>query len=345
MSEKERPSDSKEFELSEFVNDQLVRKLSANEHEALRTIAKIFSIRIGARGNTINLKGAKGAVKKAHELLVHVGELLLKGRDINLPEIRNAALRMSQEIKSKPHDFLIESPLKGKDARVASPRGPGQNAYVEAILKEDLVFGVGPAGTGKTYLAMALAVNELNGGRIKRIILTRPAVEAGEKLGFLPGTMEEKVSPYLRPLYDALFDLVGVNKAEELVAHGVIEVAPLAFMRGRTLNDAFVILDEAQNTTCEQMKMALTRLGFGSKMVVTGDITQMDLGSKQKSGLVDALEVLEKVKGVKVCRLTDRDVVRHPLVQSIVKAYDQKDSSSSSRAFVSKKEQGGQSDH
>lgn len=311
------------LETIEFADDRVVRNLSANDHESLRVIAKTFAIRVGARANSVNLRGPKKSVKKAFELLKHVGQLIEQGKDLSLADIRNAALRMSQEIKSRPHDFLIDSPLKSKSGSgMVRPRGQGQNAYVEAIQRQDLVFGVGPAGTGKTYLAMALAVNELNMGTIKRIILTRPAVEAGEKLGFLPGTMEEKVSPYLRPLYDALFDLAGVEKAEELVAHGVIEVAPLAFMRGRTLNDAFVILDEAQNTTCEQMKMALTRLGFGSKMVVTGDITQIDLGPGQKSGLIDAIAVLSDVKGVTICRLTEKDVVRHPLVQSIVRAYE-----------------------
>ncbi|MCA9506959.1 MAG: PhoH family protein [Myxococcales bacterium] len=234
-------------------------------------------------------------------------------------------MRMMGEIKAKPDDFIAENLYRDTNAREVNPRGPGQRSYVETMKTKDLVFAVGPAGTGKTYLAMTLAVMELKAERIKRIILTRPAVEAGEKLGFLPGNLEEKVSPYLRPLYDALFDLVGTEKAEELVAHGVIEVAPLAFMRGRTLNDAFVILDEAQNTTPEQMKMALTRLGFGSKMVITGDITQIDLAVGQRSGLIEAISILENVSQIGICKLTEKDVVRHPLVQLIVKAYDKKD--------------------
>lgn len=309
----------------EFADEQMIRKLSGIEHETLRTIAKVFSIRVGARGHSINLRGSKKAVKKASELIRHLGDLIIAGREISLGDVRNAAMRLSKEVRSKPKDFLSDHLFKSKGgAHEVGPRGPGQRAYVEAIKRDDLVFAIGPAGTGKTYLAMTLAVMELTNDKISRIILTRPAVEAGEKLGFLPGNLEEKVSPYLRPLYDALFDLVGTEQAEELVAHGVIEVAPLAFMRGRTLNDAFVILDEGQNTTPEQMKMALTRLGFGSKMVVTGDITQIDLPNTQKSGLIDAIEILQDVAGVAVCRMTEKDVVRHPLVQQIVKAYDDK---------------------
>jgi phosphate starvation-inducible PhoH-like protein len=306
----------------EVQNDEIVRKLSGLEHETLRTIAKIFSIRLGARGNVISLVGLKRSVKQAAELIRHLSDLIMEGRDISLGDVRNAALRMSKELKSQPKDFLSDSLYKTKESREISPRGPGQRDYVEALKNHDIVFAVGPAGTGKTYLAMTIAVMELNAERISRIILTRPAVEAGEKLGFLPGNIEEKVSPYLRPLYDALFDLVGVERAEELVAHGIIEVAPLAFMRGRTLNDAFVILDEGQNTTPEQMKMALTRLGFGSKMVITGDITQVDLAAHQRSGLIAAIEILKGVSGVSICRLSEKDVVRHPLVQSIIKAYD-----------------------
>ncbi len=317
----------KDSEVSEQLHfdAQVLRKLSDKEHEILRTIAKVFGIRVGARGEVLNLLGPKKNIKKAAELLTHLGEMVAQGRDVSLGDVRNAGTRMMDEARSKPHDFLSENLYRTPNSREVNPRGPGQSEYVAAMKNNDLVFAVGPAGTGKTYLAMTLAVLELSAERIKRIILTRPAVEAGEKLGFLPGNLEEKVSPYLRPLYDALFDLVGTEKAEELVAHGVIEVAPLAFMRGRTLNDAFVILDEGQNTTPEQMKMALTRLGFGSKMVVTGDITQIDLGIGQKSGLIEAINILENVSGISICKLTEKDVVRHPLVQLIVRAYDAKD--------------------
>lgn len=313
------------------ISDQLtfdskvIQKLSGTEHEILRIIAKIFEIRIGARGETLTLLGPKKNVNKARELLIHLADLVAQGRELSLGDVRNASSRMMAETSPKPADFINQTLYRSDYAREVNPRGPGQTAYVEAMKQLDLVFAVGPAGTGKTYLAMTLAVMELKKERIKRIILTRPAVEAGEKLGFLPGNLEEKVSPYLRPLYDALFDLVGVDKAEALVAQGVIEVAPLAFMRGRTLNDAFVILDEAQNTTPEQMKMALTRLGFGSKMVVTGDVTQIDLGHGQKSGLIEAINILQNVSEIGICKLSEKDVVRHPLVQLIVKAYDAKD--------------------
>jgi phosphate starvation-inducible PhoH-like protein len=308
----------------DLIDQAVVRKLSGVEHQSLKIIAQVFNIRVGARGNVVNLLGPKKAVKKAAELIRHLAGMVEEGRDVSVGDVRNAALRLQKELHAKPKDFLSEHLIKTKTHREITARGPGQRKYIEAIKGNDLVFAVGPAGTGKTFLAMTLAVMELNAQKISRIILTRPAVEAGEKLGFLPGSLEEKVLPFLRPLYDALFELLGVERAEELVAHGVIEVAPLAFMRGRTLNDAFVILDEGQNTTPEQMKMALTRLGFGSKMVVTGDITQIDLAAGQKSGLIDAIQILETVKGLEVCRLTEKDVVRHPLVQSIVKAYDQR---------------------
>ena len=211
------------------------------------------------------------------------------------------------------------------------PKGLAQKRYVDAIREKDIVFGIGPAGTGKTYLAMAVAVRALVDKEVKRIVLARPAVEAGEKLGFLPGTMAEKVNPYLRPLYDALHDMMDFERAEHLVEKGVIEVAPLAFMRGRTLNDAFVILDEAQNSTTEQMKMFLTRLGFNSKAVVTGDVTQIDLPTGQRSGLQEARELLGDIDGIAMCYFTEVDVVRHPLVQKIIKAYDARDAGAKSQ--------------
>jgi len=307
----------------EFNDYQIIKKLNFNEHEVLKLIAKIFKIKIGSRGQIVNLEGDQNSINLASMLLQHLSHMLEDKRDFNLEDVRNAALRMHDEPLSKAKDFLGESLLKTKNYKDVIPKGPAQQAYVDAIKEYDLVFGVGPAGTGKTYLAMTLAVVLLKAKIVSRIILTRPAVEAGEKLGFLPGNMEEKVSPYLRPLYDALFDLVGTKEGEELISHNVIEVAPLAFMRGRTLNNAFIILDEAQNTTVEQMKMALTRLGFSSKMVVTGDITQIDLPPKQKSGLIDALSVLKKVDTIKICRLTEKDVLRHPIVKAIVKAYEQ----------------------
>jgi phosphate starvation-inducible PhoH-like protein len=211
--------------------------------------------------------------------------------------------------------------------RVIAPKGVAQKRYLEVIRDHDVVFGIGPAGTGKTYLAMAMAVSALMQRKVKRIILTRPAVEAGEKLGFLPGDLAEKVNPYLRPLYDAMHDMMDLDKAQALIQRGSIEVAPLAFMRGRTLNDSFVILDEAQNTTAEQMKMFLTRLGYESKAVITGDVTQVDLPEGRKSGLSDAIHLLSGVEGIAFVNFTDVDVVRHPLVAKIVRAYDARDSS------------------
>jgi phosphate starvation-inducible PhoH-like protein len=231
------------------------------------------------------------------------------------------------EIKGIFHDNV----LTGSRARPVAPKGLAQKRYVDAIRQQDIVFGIGPAGTGKTYLAMAMAVRALLDKEVKRIVLCRPAVEAGEKLGFLPGTMAEKVNPYLRPLYDALHDMMDFERAQQLVERGVIEVAPLAFMRGRTLNDSFVILDEAQNSTSEQMKMFLTRLGFDSKAVITGDVTQVDLPSGQRSGLLEAQQLLAEIAGIAFCYFTEIDVVRHPLVQSIIKAYDRRDAERGAR--------------
>jgi phosphate starvation-inducible PhoH-like protein len=219
-------------------------------------------------------------------------------------------------------DIFLDTVYVTNRNRPVTPKGFNQKAYIDAIRKFDIVFGIGPAGTGKTYLAMAMAVAALVERRVKRIVLCRPAVEAGEKLGFLPGDLAEKVSPYLRPLYDALHDLMDMDRANDLIERGTVEVAPLAFMRGRTLNDAFVILDEAQNTTTEQMKMFLTRLGFGSKAVITGDATQIDLPSGKASGMNEARSILRDVEGIRFCEFTDRDVVRHPLVQEVVRAYE-----------------------
>jgi len=219
-------------------------------------------------------------------------------------------------------DYFLKSTLTQSGRKRIAPKTVNQRRYLEAIDQNDIVFGIGPAGTGKTYLAMAQAVSFLLAKKVTRIILARPAVEAGEKLGFLPGDLAEKVNPYLRPLYDALYDMIDVERAERLIERGTIEIAPIAFMRGRTLNDAFVILDEAQNTTSEQMKMFLTRLGFGSKAVVTGDITQIDLPIGRTSGLVEAMKVVSKIEGISFLYFDDRDVVRHKLVQQIVKAYE-----------------------
>jgi phosphate starvation-inducible PhoH-like protein len=228
-------------------------------------------------------------------------------------------------------DFFDRGSVQASGKRHVKPKSVNQREYLDAIERHDIVFGVGPAGTGKTYLAMAEAVSFLTSKRVSRIILARPAVEAGEKLGFLPGDLQEKVNPYLRPLYDALYEILDGDRVNRLLDRGVIEIAPIAFMRGRTLNDAFVILDEAQNTTTEQMKMFLTRLGFGSKAVVTGDITQVDLPSGRMSGLVEAMQIVRSIEGVSLVRFNERDVVRHPLVQAIVRAYEARAKSSPGR--------------
>jgi phosphate starvation-inducible PhoH-like protein len=240
-------------------------------------------------------------------------------------DIQRAARTLREHPDVRLRDLFSEVVLVASRRKIIAPKGVAQQVYIQAIGGYDVVFGIGPAGTGKTYLAMAMAVRALQEKRVKRIILTRPAVEAGEKLGFLPGDLAEKVNPYLRPLYDALHDMMDIEKAEGLLSRGTIEVAPLAFMRGRTLNDSFVILDEAQNTTAEQMKMFLTRLGFESKAVITGDVTQVDLPEGRRSGLSDAAKLLAPVNGVKFVYFSDADVVRHPLVQRIVRAYDERD--------------------
>jgi len=266
--------------------------------------------------------GAPEEVAVARKVLEELYGLLRAGNAVHPREVREA-VRMATQQPATPLSEVYEDVLGavGSRRRITA-KNLSQRRYVELIRDCDLVFAVGPAGTGKTYLAMAMAVAALNRHEVSRVILTRPAVEAGEKLGFLPGSMAEKVNPYLRPLYDALHDMMDFEKAARLMERGAIEVAPLAFMRGRTLNDSFVILDEAQNTTSEQMKMFLTRLGFDSKAVVTGDVTQIDLPSDKKSGLVEATKILEGVEGIAFMHFTEADVVRHPLVQSIIRAYD-----------------------
>ena len=250
--------------------------------------------------------------------------LVRRGDELAARDVREA-VRMVASAPEVELDRVYEDVLQGGSKRRIGAKNLNQRRYIELIRDLDLVFSVGPAGTGKTYLAMACALAALNRHEVSRVILTRPAVEAGEKLGFLPGTLTEKVNPYLRPLYDALHDMMDIDRAARLIDRGVIEVAPLAFMRGRTLNDSFVILDEAQNTTREQMKMFLTRLGFDSKAVVTGDVTQVDLPSDRRSGLVDALRVLGGVEEIGTMRFTEADVVRHPLVQSIIRAYERRE--------------------
>lgn len=288
----------------------------------LKLIEEEFGVRFSARGEEVTVEGSPESVRQAERVLNELASLTNEGYDLRPDDVTHAlnALRHNQDASLKELLFTA-SPIVTKK-RLIVPKTPTQKYYLDAIEKHDIVIGIGPAGTGKTYLAMAMAVSALMKKDVSRIILARPAVEAGEKLGYLPGDMYAKVNPYLRPLYDALFDMMDMERANRLIERGDIEIAPLAFMRGRTLNDSFVILDEAQNATAEQMKMFLTRLGFHSKAVVTGDITQIDLPSDRVSGLIEVRDILQDIAGIEFVYFDERDVVRHRLVQEIIKAYD-----------------------
>jgi len=288
----------------------------------LRHIESVMGVRIRTQGADVLVEGDPAAEARVETLFGQLTALLADGYQLANGDVKTAARLVADHPDVDLRDYFLKGPARPGARRQVSPKSVNQRRYLDAIDRCDIVFGVGPAGTGKTYLAMAQAVTYLTAKKVSRIILARPAVEAGEKLGFLPGDLQEKVNPYLRPLYDALYDMLDTDKAQRLLERGTIEVAPLAFMRGRTLNDAFVILDEAQNTTSEQMKMFLTRLGFGSKAVVTGDITQIDLPTGRISGLVEAINVVRHVEGIGFVHFDDKDVVRHRLVQEIVKAYD-----------------------
>jgi phosphate starvation-inducible PhoH-like protein len=288
----------------------------------LKHIESVMGVQIRTQGTDLLVDGEGDAEARVEALFRQLAALLADGYHLVNVDVKTATRLVAEHPDVDLHDYFLKSPPRPGARRQVLPKSVNQRRYLGAIDGFDIVFGVGPAGTGKTYLAMAQAVGYLAEKKVARIILARPAVEAGEKLGFLPGDLQEKVNPYLRPLYDALYDMLDTEKASRLLERGTIEVAPLAFMRGRTLNDAFVILDEAQNTTREQMKMFLTRLGFGSKAVVTGDITQIDLPTGQTSGLVEAIRVVGQVDGIGFVHFDDRDVVRHKLVQEIVKAYD-----------------------
>ncbi len=288
----------------------------------LRLIEQHADARIVARDNKITFTGTPEQVDKLERLFRVLLKLVRHGFHLSETDITYAMELVEQRLEEELLDLyseVIGQTVRGKPVRVKTL---GQRLYVAAIRKRDIIFGIGPAGTGKTFLAVVMAVQALKNGLVRRIVLVRPAVEAGESLGFLPGDLQEKVDPYLRPLYDALYEMLGVEQVGKMMERGMIEVAPLAYMRGRTLNDAFVILDEAQNTTPEQMKMFLTRLGFGAKMVITGDITQIDLPKGKKSGLVEAEQVLRDIEEIAFVYLTQKDVVRHYLVQKIVAAYD-----------------------
>jgi len=298
----------------------------------LRQLESLLNVRIRTQGHELLVEGDAASTAKVARLVEQLGGLIDEGHSISDRDVKTAAQLVAEDAAVDLRDhFLKDGQVRTAGKRRIAAKSANQRRYLEAIDQYDIVFGIGPAGTGKTYLAMAQGVSYLLAKKVSRIILVRPAVEAGEKLGFLPGDLQEKVNPYLRPLYDALYDMLDVEKAEKYLERGAIEVAPLAFMRGRTLNDAFVILDEAQNTTTEQMKMFLTRLGFGSKAVVTGDVTQIDLPGGRTSGLVQAMEVVGKIDGISFVYFDERDVVRHKLVQAIVKAYDAYGSGPSTR--------------
>ena len=284
----------------------------------LRFLESELNLEIKTQGNLVSLTGGSADLECAQKILVALYEEAKTNRDITVADFSEQL----EALRGGETAGLAGVVCMTSDHRAIRAKTENQKRYVQAIRSDDIVFGVGPAGTGKTYLAMALAVDALMRKKVKRIVLVRPAVEAGERLGFLPGDMAEKVNPYLRPLFDALYDMVDVDRAQHWMSQGAIEVAPLAFMRGRTLNSSFIILDEAQNSTQEQMKMFLTRLGFGSKAVITGDLTQTDLIGDVRSGLAQAVEILDNVEGISVIRLSDRDIVRHPLVQKIVLAYE-----------------------
>ncbi|WP_347028426.1 PhoH family protein [Intestinibacter bartlettii] len=304
-----------------IAEQEFERELFGSFDENIKLIEDTLSIDVILREGNIVLMGEEKNVDLAYKLMTELQETVINGKSLDRQSVTYSLslLLEGSEMMIKELDDVIVVNKKGK---AVQPKTLGQKKYIELINQNDITFGIGPAGTGKTYLAVAMAVSAFKKDEVSRIVLTRPAVEAGESLGFLPGDLKDKVDPYLRPLYDALFDMLGGERVNKFLERGTIEVAPLAFMRGRTLDNAFIILDEAQNTTPEQMKMFLTRLGFGSKAVVTGDITQTDLPDKKRSGLVQATTILENIKGIGKIELTEKDVVRHELVQRIIKAYD-----------------------
>jgi len=305
-----------------FPDNDILRSLFGEHDRNVKLIEKIEAVKLGARGNVISITGSPLSVTLVRNLISQLYEIAGKGYPLFPVDIEYAHRILLEDCTADLEHIFLDTVFISSKKRIITPKSIAQKLYIDAIRKTDMVFGIGPAGTGKTYLAMAMAVSALLEKKVNRISLARPAVEAGEKLGFLPGDLSEKVNPYLRPLYDALYDMIDFERASAMITKGVIEVAPLAFMRGRTLNDSFVILDEAQNTTSEQMKMFLTRLGYGSKAVITGDITQIDLPMEKKSGLVEAEELLCRIDGIRFIHFSELDVVRHPLVQHVIRAYN-----------------------
>jgi phosphate starvation-inducible PhoH-like protein len=313
-----------------FDDHDALAQLVGPASSHLKMLAEECGVEAHSRGNEVLIRGEDPRVKEARSLFEQLYRLVRSGRSMDQQELRRAAQQMRAAGSLNVRGIFADRVLRTPGVTIR-PKSAAQKAYVDAIRSRDVVFGVGPAGTGKTYLAMAMAVSSLLANEVKRIVLTRPAVEAGERLGFLPGDLVEKVNPYLRPLYDALHDMLDVDRTRYLMDRGQIEVAPLAFMRGRTLNASFVILDEAQNTTSEQMMMFLTRLGFDSKAVITGDVTQTDLPSGQRSGLAEAIDILNNIEDIDLCYFGKKDVVRHPLVQKIISAYERRDKTKAAR--------------
>ena len=312
-----------------FDDPEALQALCGSNNARLKLVERTAGVQIYLRGNELTIEGDEAAVDTAKQAIEQLYDLALAGKPLSSDDVQRAVQMLKAERGSGSNlsiqGVFGDTILTPRTGRPIAPKGATQKKYVDLVRENDIMFAVGPAGTGKTYLGVALAVRALLDKQIRRIILTRPAVEAGERLGFLPGTLEEKVDPYLRPLYDALHDMIEPDKLERFMTDGTIEIAPLAFMRGRTLSGSFIILDEAQNTTPEQMKMFLTRMGFDSKAVITGDITQTDLPRGQRSGLRDALELVADIRGIGIVEFSDADVVRHPLVAALIRAYDARD--------------------
>ena len=304
------------------VPEEGIETLFGSLDENLKHLESLFNVRIRTQGHDLLVEGDSSDLGRVDRVVGQLSSLMRDGYKLSNSDVKTACDLVARDELVDLRDHFLKGAVTPAGKRRVAPKSVTQRKYLDAIEQHDIVFGIGPAGTGKTYLAMAQAIAFLVAKKVTRIILARPAVEAGEKLGFLPGDLQEKVNPYLRPLYDALYDMLDVERVERYIERGTIEIAPIAFMRGRTLNDSFVILDEAQNTTSEQMKMFLTRLGFGSKAVITGDVTQIDLPAGRMSGLVEAIKVVSAVEGISFIYFDERDVVRHKLVQQIVKAYE-----------------------
>ncbi|MEM9291748.1 MAG: PhoH family protein [Acidobacteriota bacterium] len=325
------------------LDEDSLGSLYGHRDDNLRRIERTFQVQIGARGPRLSIEGGRASAAVVEKLLLSLAELSAQGVRLRTGDVRTATRVLQEDPKASLQDFFRPSGLLASVQRVITPRTLRQQLYMKAMVEHDIVLSIGPAGTGKTYLAVAVAAACLLEKTVRRIVLARPAVEAGEKLGFLPGDLVEKVNPFLRPLYDSLYDIIGYEKVGRMIERGIIEVAPIAFMRGRTLNESFVILDEAQNTTSEQMKMFLTRIGFGSKAVINGDITQVDLPETRRSGLLQAQDVLRGVEGIAFQHFDQRDVVRHPLVQKVVNAYERYDERRRAQQEARKKSAAGES--